>query len=178
VLTTRAPGKVNLCLLVGAPRPDGLHPLVSVVQPVDLADTLTLEPGEDADVVICPGVEGENLALRALGEFRAATGWDAPPQRLTIDKRLPVAAGMAGGSSDAAAALRELTADEAAGAKLWATELQFRVMDRCLQLHGGYGYMDEYEISRLWRDARVTRIYGGTSEIMKDIVGRALHLYD
>jgi acyl-CoA dehydrogenase len=69
---------------------------------------------------------------------------------------------------------RELTAVEAAGAKLWATELQFRVADRCVQLFGGYGYMDEYEISRLWRDARVTRIYGGTSEIMKDIVGRSL----
>jgi acyl-CoA dehydrogenase len=43
-----------------------------------------------------------------------------------------------------------------------------------VQLHGGYGYMDEYEVSRLWRDARVTRIYGGTNEIMKEIVGRAL----
>jgi 4-diphosphocytidyl-2-C-methyl-D-erythritol kinase len=106
VLTTLAPGKVNLCLLVGAPRADGLHPLVSVVQPVELADTVTLEPGDDADEVICAGVDGENLALRALREFRAATGWDATPQRLTIDKRLPIAAGMAGGSSDAAAALR------------------------------------------------------------------------
>jgi 4-diphosphocytidyl-2-C-methyl-D-erythritol kinase len=62
--------------------------------------------GAAADVVICPGVEGENLALRALREFRAATGWDGPPLRLTIEKRLPIAAGMAGGSSDAAAALR------------------------------------------------------------------------
>jgi acyl-CoA dehydrogenase len=70
----------------------------------------------------------------------------------------------------------ELDHVEAAGAKLWATELQFRIMDQCLQLHGGYGYMDEYEISRLWRDARVTRIYGGTSEIMKEIVGRSLRL--
>jgi alkylation response protein AidB-like acyl-CoA dehydrogenase len=69
-----------------------------------------------------------------------------------------------------------LSAATAAGAKLWATELQSRVMDRCLQLFGGYGYMDEYEISRLWRDARVTRIYGGTSEIMKLIVGRSLGL--
>jgi len=101
-----APGKVNLCLFVGAPRADGLHPLVSVVQPVDLADELTLEPGGDDDVVICPGVEGENLALRALREFRFETDWEAPPQRLTITKRIPIAAGMAGGSSDAAAALR------------------------------------------------------------------------
>jgi len=106
-LTTRAPGKVNLCLLVGAPRADGLHPLVSVVQPVSLADELALAPsGGDRDVVECPGVAGENLALRALAEFRAGTGWDAPPQRLTIAKRIPIAAGMAGGSADAAAALR------------------------------------------------------------------------
>jgi alkylation response protein AidB-like acyl-CoA dehydrogenase len=69
-----------------------------------------------------------------------------------------------------------LSAATAAAAKLWATELQSRVMDRCLQLFGGYGYMDEYEISRLWRDARVTRIYGGTSEIMRVIVGRSLGL--
>jgi 4-diphosphocytidyl-2-C-methyl-D-erythritol kinase len=104
-LRARAPGKVNLCLYVGEPRQDGLHPLVSVVQALSLADELTLEPAEIEEVV-CPGVRGQNLAARALAEFRAATGWDAPPQRLTIDKRIPVAAGMGGGSSDAAAALR------------------------------------------------------------------------
>ncbi|HEX3737519.1 MAG TPA: acyl-CoA dehydrogenase family protein [Solirubrobacterales bacterium] len=71
---------------------------------------------------------------------------------------------------------RELSGPEAAGAKYWATELEFRVIDRCLQLHGGYGYMEEYEISRLWRDSRVQRIYGGTTEIMKEIVGRSLGL--
>ena len=76
----------------------------------------------------------------------------------------------------AAHAEAELTAVEAASAKLWVTELQGRVMDRCVQLHGGYGYMEEYEIARMWRDARVTRIYGGTSEIMKEIVGRSLGL--
>ena len=70
----------------------------------------------------------------------------------------------------------ELSDVEAAGAKFWTTELQFRVMDRCVQLHGGYGYMEEYEIARMWRDARVTRIYGGTTEIMKEIVGRSLGL--
>ena len=104
-----APGKVNLTLYVGAPRDDGLHPLVSVVQPVSLADELTLEPapaGVTADEIVCPGVEGDNLAGAALAAFRAATGWDAPPQRLTIAKRVPVAAGMGGGSGDAAAALR------------------------------------------------------------------------
>ena len=110
-LRALAPGKVNLSLYVGAPREDGLHPLVSVVQPVSLADELTLEPAGGrgditGDEVVCPGVEGENLAGAALAAFRAATGWDAPPQRLTIAKRVPVAAGMGGGSGDAAAALR------------------------------------------------------------------------
>jgi acyl-CoA dehydrogenase len=70
----------------------------------------------------------------------------------------------------------ELTDAEAASAKFWTTELQFRVIDRCVQLHGGYGYMEEYEIARMWRNARVTRIYGGTTEIMKEIVGRSLGL--
>ena len=67
-----------------------------------------------------------------------------------------------------------LTAEEAAGAKLWATEQQWQIIDRCLQLHGGYGYINEYEIARLWRDARVQRIYGGTSEIMRDLIGRKM----
>ncbi len=106
VLRARAPGKVNLCLFVGEPREDGLHPLVSVVQALSLADELTLEPGTGADEVVCPGVEGPNLAERALALYREATGWNAPPQRLTIEKRIPVAAGMGGGSADAAATLR------------------------------------------------------------------------
>ena len=114
-LVARAPGKVNLSLFVGAPREDGLHPLVSVVQAVSLADELTLEPGGERDEVVCPGVEGENLAARALALFREATGWDAPPQRLSIVKRVPVAGGMGGGSGDAAAALR-LAAHAAGGA--------------------------------------------------------------
>jgi len=114
-LVALAPGKVNLSLLVGAPREDGLHPLVSVVQSVSLADELTLEPGGERDEVICPGVEDPNLAGRALALFREATGWDAPPQRLRIVKRVPVAAGMGGGSGDAAAALR-LAARAAGGA--------------------------------------------------------------
>ena len=107
VLRARAPAKVNLCLFVGEPREDGLHPLVSVVQALSLADELTLEPAPGGvDEVVCPGVEGPNLAARALALYREATGWDAPPQRLTIEKRIPVAAGMGGGSSDAAATLR------------------------------------------------------------------------
>jgi 4-diphosphocytidyl-2-C-methyl-D-erythritol kinase len=107
VLRALAPGKVNLCLFVGAPREDGLHPLASVVQSLTLADELTLEPGDgEADEVVCPGVHGPNLAARALALFRAATGWDAGPQRLHIAKHVPVAGGMGGGSADAAATLR------------------------------------------------------------------------
>jgi alkylation response protein AidB-like acyl-CoA dehydrogenase len=70
----------------------------------------------------------------------------------------------------------ELTAEDAAVAKWWCTELQGRVVDRCLQLFGGYGYMLEYPIARAFVDARVTRIYGGANEIMKEIVGRSLGL--
>ena len=68
----------------------------------------------------------------------------------------------------------ELTAAEASAAKLWHTELQGEVCDRSLQLHGGAGYMNEYLIARLWRDARVTRIFGGTNEIMKEVVSRSI----
>jgi alkylation response protein AidB-like acyl-CoA dehydrogenase len=70
----------------------------------------------------------------------------------------------------------ELTAEEAAAAKMWITETEWEILDRCLQLHGGYVYVNEYEIARLWRDGRVQRLYGGTTEIMKDIVGRSLGL--
>jgi acyl-CoA dehydrogenase len=69
---------------------------------------------------------------------------------------------------------RELTPEEGAAAKLFHTELQWEVMDKCLQLHGGAGYMNEYPIARAWRGARVSRIYGGTSEIMKELIGRKL----
>jgi alkylation response protein AidB-like acyl-CoA dehydrogenase len=70
----------------------------------------------------------------------------------------------------------ELTVADAAKAKWWCTELQGRVVDACLQLHGGYGYMLEYPIARAYADARITRIYGGTTEIMKEIIGRSLGL--
>jgi len=68
----------------------------------------------------------------------------------------------------------ELDAIEGAAAKLWHTELQWEICDAALQLHGGAGYMNEYPIARLWRDARVQRIYGGTSEIMREIIGRSV----
>jgi alkylation response protein AidB-like acyl-CoA dehydrogenase len=70
----------------------------------------------------------------------------------------------------------ELTVTDAAMAKWWTTELQNKAADRCLQLHGGYGYMDEYPVSKAWRDARVQSIYGGTNEIMKEIIGRSMGL--
>jgi alkylation response protein AidB-like acyl-CoA dehydrogenase len=68
----------------------------------------------------------------------------------------------------------ELTPEIAAMAKLLGSEMQGKLLDEFLQLHGGYGFMSEYKISRAWVDARVARIYGGTSEIMKEIIGRTL----
>jgi alkylation response protein AidB-like acyl-CoA dehydrogenase len=67
----------------------------------------------------------------------------------------------------------QLTAVDAAKAKWWTTELQTKVIDRCLQLHGGYGYMTEYPVAKAWMDSRVQTIYGGTTEIMKEIIGRS-----
>lgn len=117
-LAARAPGKVNLCLLLGARRPDRRHELFSVLEPVSLADELRLvaAAGERNDEVVCDGIDGENLAARALAAYRELTEWDGPRLRLEIDKRVPVAAGMGGGSSDAAGALRLIAL--AAGAPL------------------------------------------------------------
>jgi alkylation response protein AidB-like acyl-CoA dehydrogenase len=70
----------------------------------------------------------------------------------------------------------ELTAAEAASAKLFCTEVAHRVIDRCLQLHGGYGFINEYPIARLYADNRVNRIYGGTSEVMKMIIAKDMGL--
>jgi long-chain-acyl-CoA dehydrogenase len=67
-----------------------------------------------------------------------------------------------------------LSVEKAAMAKYWLTDTQGEVLDDCLQLHGGYGYMQEYDISEMWADARVQRIYGGTNEIMKELIARAL----
>jgi 4-diphosphocytidyl-2-C-methyl-D-erythritol kinase len=108
-LRVSAPAKINLGLFVGPTRPDERHELASVMQSISLADELTLQaapPGAERDEVLCQGVAGENLAARALELFRAATGWDMSPLRLQIDKRIPIAAGLGGGSADAAATLR------------------------------------------------------------------------
>jgi alkylation response protein AidB-like acyl-CoA dehydrogenase len=70
----------------------------------------------------------------------------------------------------------ELSAEDAAKAKWWCSELEKRVVDSCLQFFGGWGYMEEYPIARAYRDARVQTIYGGTTEIMKEIIGKGLGL--
>lgn len=108
-LTCSAPAKINVALFVGGVRDaDGRHELVTVFQPVDLVDHLTarLDGSLAGDVVRCPGVDGPNLAATALAAYRAETGWDGPPILVEIEKRIPIAGGMAGGSADAAAALR------------------------------------------------------------------------
>jgi 4-diphosphocytidyl-2-C-methyl-D-erythritol kinase len=113
VLRCSAPAKINVALFVGPVREeDGRHELVTVFQPVDLADHLTarLDPARTSDEVLCPGVDGPNLAATALEAYRSATGWDGPPLIVEIEKRIPIAGGMAGGSADAAAALRLIAA--------------------------------------------------------------------
>ncbi|HEX8690783.1 MAG TPA: hypothetical protein VF729_11125 [Solirubrobacterales bacterium] len=99
-----APAKLNLCLFLGPRREDGLHELCSLFEPLALADSIEIAEAE-RDEVLCPGVEGENLAARALAALREE-GWEAPPLRVEIEKRIPVAAGLGGGSADAAAVLR------------------------------------------------------------------------
>jgi 4-diphosphocytidyl-2-C-methyl-D-erythritol kinase len=102
-----APAKVNLCLCIGPRRRDGLHELSSVMQSITLCDELEMVDAE-RDETVCADLDGPNLVTAALAAFREATGWDGPPQRIEIVKRIPVAAGMGGGSADAAAALRLL----------------------------------------------------------------------
>jgi alkylation response protein AidB-like acyl-CoA dehydrogenase len=70
----------------------------------------------------------------------------------------------------------KLTAVDAAKAKWWSAEIQNEVLDGCVQLYGGYGYMNEYRVARAWRDARVTKIWAGSNEIMKELIGRDLGL--
>jgi 4-diphosphocytidyl-2-C-methyl-D-erythritol kinase len=116
-----APAKVNLVLRVGEPGPGGLHPVCSLFARIDLADEVTVEPAV-RDEVVCPGVEGPNLAGRAIELLRERVGADAlPPVRVEIRKRIPVAAGLGGGSADAAAALR--AAHRLAGSPLPRHEL-------------------------------------------------------
>jgi 4-diphosphocytidyl-2-C-methyl-D-erythritol kinase len=116
VLTSEARAKINLCLFVGPGRGDGRHEVVTLMDSLTLCDDVRIDTavaGLAADEVVCPGVQGPNLAAVALQAFRAQTGWDGAPVRLQIDKRIPLAGGMGGGSADAAAALR--LASEASG---------------------------------------------------------------
>ncbi|MET0973337.1 MAG: 4-(cytidine 5'-diphospho)-2-C-methyl-D-erythritol kinase [Thermoleophilaceae bacterium] len=122
MLRELAYAKLNLVLHVGPPREDGMHPICSLMASIDLADELTATPRESgSDSVVCPGVPGHNLAERALSDCRSRAGRVLPPLELTIDKRIPVAAGLGGGSADAAAALR--IAYELAGVALTQQEL-------------------------------------------------------
>ncbi|MGI8462608.1 MAG: 4-(cytidine 5'-diphospho)-2-C-methyl-D-erythritol kinase [Solirubrobacterales bacterium] len=103
-MNLRAPAKLNLNLFLGPEREDGKHELCSLVVPLSLADRLRVVEAE-ADEVVCEGVDGPNLAAAALAELRER-GWRRPPLRVEIEKRIPLAAGLGGGSADAAALLR------------------------------------------------------------------------
>ena len=116
--TVMAFAKVNLSLCVGRRRSDGLHEIRSIFQSVSLADELVFEENRtgEKDVVICQGVDGPNTVDKALARFRGQTGWAGPALKVSITKRIPVAAGLGGGSADAAATLR--TVNEIAGVPL------------------------------------------------------------
>jgi 4-diphosphocytidyl-2-C-methyl-D-erythritol kinase len=102
----RAPAKLNLCLYLGGGRGDGLHELRSLFCPLALSDRIEIaEARGDVDEIVCAGVEGPNLVGVALEAMRAR-GWQHPSVRVEIEKRIPVAAGLGGGSADAAAVLR------------------------------------------------------------------------
>lgn len=135
-----------------------------------------------------------SLAIGAVGHAEAAFGWTCEYVRERKAFGIPV-----GGFQNTRFRLAEmrteldiawvfldrcvqalndgsLSAEDAAEAKWWCSDMEGRVTDGCLQLHGGYGFMTEYPISKAWTDARVQRIYGGTNEIMKEIIGRGLDL--
>jgi 4-diphosphocytidyl-2-C-methyl-D-erythritol kinase len=123
MIRERAPAKVNLVLQVGPRRADGLHEICSLFASLDLADDIRLSGSETgADLVICEGVDGDNLVETALRVFRERVDPHLPPLQVEIDKRIPVAGGLGGGSADAAAALR--AANELAARPLDAAELR------------------------------------------------------
>jgi alkylation response protein AidB-like acyl-CoA dehydrogenase len=158
--------------VIGRPG-DGLRLLIGNLPQERLSIAVTAVAGaERALAITLDYVRERNAFGRPIGSFQAnrfalaEAATETEVARVYIDRC--VQAHCAG----------ELSVEEAAGAKYWTTELQGRVIDLGLQLHGGYGYMEEYEIARMWRDARVQRIYGGTTEIMKEVVGRGLGLAD
>ncbi|QEN14396.1 acyl-CoA dehydrogenase family protein [Mycolicibacterium sp. ELW1] len=138
--------------------------------------------------------ERMQIAVGSLGRARAALQWtiDHVRDRTAFGKPIGALQNTRFALADAATEVAvaeafvdrcvielnagRLTPADAAKAKLWATEMEFRVLDSCQQLFGGYGYMREYPIARAAVDARVTRVYGGTSEIMREIIGRDLAL--
>ncbi|WP_445165504.1 acyl-CoA dehydrogenase family protein [Mycolicibacterium sp. Dal123E01] len=138
--------------------------------------------------------ERMQIAVGSLGRVRAALQWtiDHVRERVAFGKPIGALQNTRFALADAATEVTVaesfidrcvlqlnaglLTPADAAKAKLWATEMEFRVLDSCQQMFGGYGYMREYPIARAAVDARVTRVYGGTSEIMREIVGRDLVL--
>jgi acyl-CoA dehydrogenase len=162
--------RVEPCDLIGEPG-QGLQLMMGNLPQERLSIAVTaVASAERALEVTLEYVRGRNAFGRPVGSFQAnrfalaEAATEISIARVYVDRCIAAAVGGL------------LTAQEAAGAKYWTTELQFRVIDLGLQLHGGYGYMEEYEIARMWRDSRVQRIYGGTTEIMKEIVGRSLGL--
>jgi 4-diphosphocytidyl-2-C-methyl-D-erythritol kinase len=119
-MTFHAPAKLNLCLYLGPRRRDGLHELCSLFEPLGLADLIVVSEAE-RDEVVCAALDGENLATGALSGLRER-GWEGSPLRVEIEKRIPIAAGLGGGSADAAAVLR-LAAGEVAELEELAAEL-------------------------------------------------------
>lgn len=118
-----APAKVNLVLQVGPAGERGLHEVCSLFASIDLEDSVEVEAGgADGHEVLCEGVEGPNLCMAALEAYERAAGRPLPALRVVVDKRIPVAAGMAGGSADAAATLR--AADALSGAPLGPERLR------------------------------------------------------
>ncbi len=119
------------------------------------------------DAAVCQGPQGIRPAHRQLPAQPVPARRDGHRARGHRELPRPVPAGVVDG---------ELTAVEAAKAKWWATEVAKKVIDSCVQLHGGYGYMMEYRVARAYVDGRIQTIFGGTTEIMKEIIGRDLGL--
>jgi 4-diphosphocytidyl-2-C-methyl-D-erythritol kinase len=126
-LLLHAPAKLNLCLYLGPPRDDGRHEIRSLFEPLSLADEIDVSEARE-DEVVCPEVGGENLAAIALQALRDR-GWESPPLRVRISKRIPVAGGLGGGSADAAAVLR-LAEDEVEGIEEVAAEIGADVLSQ------------------------------------------------
>lgn len=138
-MTLRAPAKLNLCLYLGRPRDDGLHELRSLFCPLTLSDRIVVRDAE-RDEVVCAQVDGPNLVEQALAGLRAR-GWERGPATVEIEKRIPVAAGLGGGSADAAALLR-LARDEVGDVADLAAQLGADVpsqVDPAFALVGGAG---------------------------------------